>query len=304
MIINANILGKQVDPEEYHARNRCIKRGEVNYIMSRGELVEFAKCPHRWKSGYKDGQESNESLEWGSLIDTLLLDRERFEQKYAVAPMTYIAESGKDKGKEKPWNWNAKVCQRWKDSQNGKQIIKVGRRTDAQLAILEFTCNHDIVEIISSSDKQVMVSGGYEDDETGITIPICALIDIVPQLTRYSDSLMDLKTSNSADSRSWPSSVFRYGYHVQSAFYLDLYNAATGENRANFRHIIQESFPPYEIGKRILAKEFIDLGREKYLSALKQYCQCIKSNHWPTYEEMEDYHIDGWGIVDPEAWMI
>lgn len=307
MIKNAKIVGVQVDPEAYHRRDVAIPRGHPEYVMSRGELVEFARCPHRWKAGYRDS-ESSDSQKWGSLIDTLLLDPVRFSDKYAIAPTTYMAE-GKKKGDlqvEKVWNWNATACKEWREAQGGKAIIKADEKAAGDEAIKMLQTDPMIAELIFCSEKQVMVIGEWEDAPTGLHIPLRALIDLVPSkdYSAYALSLSDLKTCCLAEPRAWKVAVFKHDYHTQAALYLDLYNVATGESRTEFRHIVQESFPPYETGKRILSVEFIDLGRDKYAKALSLYCQCVKSNHWPTYEETEDYHIGGWGIVDPEGWMI
>lgn len=308
MIKNAKIIGTQVDPEIYHHRDSSIPRGNPQYVMSRGELVEFAHCPHRWINGYKEDDEPKDSQEWGSLIDTLLLDPLRFSEKYSVAPATYMAE-GKKKGDppiEKPWNWNATACKEWRDSQNGKSVIKAEEETEAVKAVLLLKNDPIVSEVLFCSDKQVMVTADYEDEETGIIVPLRTLIDIAPSkdYADYAKCLIDLKTCCLADPGAWTRAVFQHKYHVQSALYLDTYNAATGENRRDFRHIVQESFPPYEIAKRILSEEYIKLGREKYQDALRLYAMCIKENHWPDYDELQNYHINGWGIVDPESWMI
>jgi hypothetical protein len=274
--------------------------------MSRGELTEFFRNPHRWRAGYRDG-EPTESKEWGSLIDTLLLDPVRFSDKYAVAPETYMAD-GKKKGDpqvEKPWNWNATVCKEWRELQGNKQVIKSDEKESADMAVKLIQEDPIVSELLLCSERQVMVTAEYED-ETGITVPLRVLIDLVPHkdYDSFAQCLVDLKTCATAEPSAWRRAVAQHNYHVQAPLYLDLYNAATGENRTEFRHIIQESFPPYEVGRRILSSEFITLGREKYQSALALYCQCLKYDNWPTYEEMEQYSINGWGIVDPESWMI
>lgn len=308
MIKNSKIIGTQVDPDSYHRRDPSIPRGNPQYVMSRGELMEFSHCPHRWVSGYKEDDEPKDSQEWGSLIDTLLLDPVRFSDKYAIAPATYMAE-GKKKGDppvEKPWNWNATACKEWRDAQEGKAVIKTEDELAATNAVHLLKCDPIVSEVLFCSDKQVMVTADYEDEETGVIVPLRTLIDIAPSkdYDTYANCLIDLKTCCLADPVAWVKAVFQHKYHVQSALYLDVYNAATGENRREFRHIVQESFAPYEIAKRILSEEYIKLGREKYQDALRLYARCIKENHWPDYDELQNYSFNGWGIVEPESWMV
>ena len=308
MIKNAKIVGTQIDPEQYHRRDSTIPRGHPEYIMSSGELKEFPVCPHRWKAGYRDNEESTDSQEWGSLIDTLLLDPARYPEKYAVAPATYLAE-GKKKGDpptEKPWNRNATVCKEWEEAQTGKIVVKEPYMKEASKAFSVLKDDPVVSEILIVSEKQVMVTAIYANEATGIEVPLRGLIDIAPyrDYEGYGKGLIDLKTCISAHESVWKKAVFQHGYHIQAAFYLDLYNAATGEFRNEFRHIAQESFSPYEIGKHLLSAEFIGLGRDKYQNALALYCQCIKNNYWLNYQDLAISSINGWSIVEPEGYMI
>jgi len=122
----------------------------------------------------------------------------------------------------------------------------------------------------------------------------------------FCDSLADFKTCSSAHPRSWQKHVHDYDLHTQAGLYLDLYNAATGEQRDEFRHILQESFKPWQVAKRILSVEFISLGREKYKRILKRYAACLKSGHWPDYDEggPHDVVLDGWLTTQPVDWMV
>ena len=81
--------------------------------------------------------------------------------------------------------------------------------------------------------------------------------------------------------------------------YLDGFNKATGESRREFRHVLQESFAPWEVGKRWLTSEFLAIGRTKYKEALKRYCQCLKDDEWPGYDDSGSMVIDGWREVNP-----
>ena len=127
-----------------------------------------------------------------------------------------------------------------------------------------------------------MVVGEYADKETGLTVPLKGMIDLEPRVnSTFHDSLADLKTCNSASPFPWARAVFEHGYHIQAAMYLDLYNSATGQDRTTFLHVLQESYAPWEVGKRLLSQEFLELGRLTYLTALQRYCQCLAANSRP-----------------------
>lgn len=102
-LVNAKIVGAGISNEVY--RRQDAKRGDLEFVMSRGELCEFARCPHRWINGYKE--DDTESTEWGTLIDCLAMTPKSFNDCFAVTPATY---PGSKPGEEKPWNWNANQC--------------------------------------------------------------------------------------------------------------------------------------------------------------------------------------------------
>jgi len=280
-------------------------RGHPAFAMSRGELMEFNRCPHRWLMGYKS--EETKATEWGTLLDCLALTPERFDDEFAVTPETYPATPKRkdDPIEQKPWNKNATYCKEWEDGQDGKIVVKSELMTAAQEAVKVLTADLDIFEILRQSEKQVMVVGEYKDQETGLSIPVKGLLDLLPDLNRrFGKSIADLKSCINGSPYPWTRTVFERGYHVQGAFYLDLYVAATGEDRIDFLHVLQESFAPWETGKRILSQEFIELGRLTYLTALKRYCQCLLSKKWPGYDSEGRMVLNGWNLTQPEAWMV
>jgi hypothetical protein len=295
--------GRLVGPmtPEHYFDNGVAKRGDTDFVMSRSELMEFWRCPRRWYEGYES--EETKPQEWGSLIDGLVLGTaDQFKARFAITPETYKS----DKGEVKPWNWNANVCKEWREDHPGKQIVKFEDSRKATQAAAAILADDRLSKIVKNSEHQVMAVSGYNDLETGLEIPLKVLIDIVPnEQSGIGKSLVDLKTCNSAGLHAWKRAVFEHGYHVQGALYLDVYTAATGEDRCDFRHILQESYEPYQTGLRCLSLDFIELGRLKYIAALKRYCMCLSTGVWPGYDETAPRALpDGWPLVEPEAWMV
>ena len=295
---SAKIIGTGVNPAEYHKQSA--QRGERDFIMSKSELMEFDRCPHRWIMGYR-GKET-EAQEWGSLLDCLVLTPDRFALDYAVTPLTYPVDGKKgEPPSEKPWNANSNWCKEWMKIQVGKIPIKAREKNLADGAVKILAAHSDIRDLIAGSDTQVHVVADYKDRETGLMVRVKCLIDLVPKLASRSNALADLKTCASAEPFDWSWAVFRNNYHVQSALYLDAYNAATNEEREDFLHIIQESFGPYETDLTLLSLAFVDLGRRKYLTALQRYCLCLAKNEWPGYEGDRYF---GARLVEPDAKMV
>jgi hypothetical protein len=306
---NCRVIGHGISARQYLAPairedGTSPKRGDADYVMSRGELMDFAVCPSRWLAGYRE--DGKDSTDWGTLIDTAFLSDD-FSKLYSVAPETYTAEPKKkgDEPQQKPWNNNATVCWEWNAEQGraGRSVIKIHESEAADTAIEKLWADPQVKALMTNAKTQVMVVGTYVDPETAIVVPLKGMLDIVPDVSSsfFGKCLADFKTARSASQREWTKAVFNHHYDAQAALYLDLYVAATGEDRVQFLHLIQESFPPYEIGRRIISEQFVEVGRNKYLSALCRYCECLATGIWPGYDADG---INGWSIVDPESYMV
>jgi hypothetical protein len=298
----ARVVGTSIDPEVYHGQEK--KRGDMFYVMSRGQLMTFAHNPRRWLHGYEPSD--SDATDWGSLIDFRITDAEHFIERYSIEPQTYWAE-GRKKGDpqiQKPWNRNATFCREWKENRPNKIIIKQSEFEESDRAISALKADPQVIDILDHSDKQVMVAADYFDRETGYTIPVKALLDIVPHLdSAYATQLFDLKTSITAAPARWGKTILERSYHVQAAMYLDMYCAATVEDRLEFGHIVQENYPPYEVERMIVSQEFMQFGRDSYLSALRLYCQCLKTGMWPGYAPAP-LCLNGWNYIEPVPWQM
>lgn len=297
---NSRVVAVQFDPEAYHKNE--VPRGHSKFVMSRSELMEFATCPARWMSGYKD--DDTKSTEWGTIMDVMFLDANRVSERLAVAPETYPDSKT---GLPKPWNWNATYCDEWRNKRAGKVVVKHERHKDAEAALKALLADPDIAKIAYESAKQVYVVADYKDRATGITVQVKSLIDIVPfkDCTRFGKCLGDFKTCSDAEPRKYVRSINDYYYNVQAALNLDIYCAATGEDRCSFFNILQENFSPWQVGKRFISPTFIDLGRAKYTHALHLYCRCLSDGYWPGYEyDQLRPVIDGFQIAEPEVYML
>lgn len=277
-----------------------VKRGDPDYVMSRSELKTFMSCPEKWHNGFRSG--ATAETKWGTQLDCLVCSPEQFAVRYVRTPLTY---PDKKTGEAKDWNWNANFCKEWRKEQGEVECLTPETLTELEAAAFALRKDAQIQELLSVSQKQVLIEADYEDKATGIIVKLKGAVDFAPDANHagYGRCLADLKTCANASQRAWAGEVNSYGLDVQAGLYLDIWTAATGEDRCEFRHVLQENFPPYQVGKRILSQEFLNIGRAKYQSALRLYCQCLATDTWPNYET-GNMVIDGWSITEPEAWML
>jgi len=295
---NCKIVGEQVDPAVYLASDK--ERGERDYVMSRSSLMEVWLCAERWKNGFE--RKESDATEYGNRFDTLVLDPERWPEKYAVHPENYPCEpTKKDPRTEKPWNGNSDWCKAWKaeTEKAGKVVLSVKEDADVKDAVIILHKQPEISALIQASRKQVHIVGEYHDPKTGLRIPVKTLIDLVSE-----DKLGDLKSASSADPLRWGKTCFDYNYDAQAGMNLDLWNAATGEERTDFFHIIQENYAPWQVCFPIpvLSAELVEIGRAKVLSALRHYALCLESNNWPGYSPTRIRWFP-WQIIEATPYM-
>lgn len=208
------------DPNEYRKLGENFERGDVRRVMNNSQLRDFRRCPHRWKVGAQE-EEDTPSLEWGALLDCIVLTPDRFEKVYAVAPETfttlapsyvlttefpgewnprqkvcqqwkkakeaegvkvYTPEDYEDAKTPKEWGWIHGYCKQWRTDQEakGKIAIKADQASEAWKAAAIIHKDERLHAFLAGAKTQVQVCVEWRDPDTKLVIPIKCLIDIVP----------------------------------------------------------------------------------------------------------------------------
>jgi hypothetical protein len=316
-LVNGRIIKTDTPIKEYLECNSwAIQDNGTPRVLSRSDLCDIYACPHKWyrasAMGKLEPDRPTPSMDFGSLVDCLLLQPARFNEYYILAPPTYETT----KGEIKSWTWKSSTCREWREEQEATGImVCIGEKLDeAQAALNEFRCHPKYGEqtkrLISNSTHQVFVIAEYHDEETGLVVPVKCLTDIVPNSDdpEFGKCLFDLKTAVDASPRKWARAVADNNYHVQAAINLDCHNAVAGAERIEFRHLIIENVAPWEPAFRFLSSggevDFVNAGRAKYLAALRTYCHCMKTGEWPSYAPLGMVLDDGYEAVEMQAWMV
>lgn len=303
---NARIVAVGADPDKYHA-DKGGPIGSKDRVMSRSELLKFAKCPSEWRAGIPE--KDTEATEWGTLIDIKLLTPGDFSKRVAVHPDTYPGKLKAD-GSEPKWTRAANYCKEWEANHEGKLIISESKDRDANWAVLRLQQDPYIRNLLDGAQFQVWCEAEYTDKATGITIRFKTLMDFVPNKNHKTEaddtiwkSLGDLKTGRNITPRKFNREIFDHGYHWQAAISTDIYTLITGEDRCEWRFILSKNVAPFQPGRRVLESEFLEEGRRNYRGALALYCRCLATDKWPSIEDACD-SINGWVGQGLEPWMI
>ena len=290
MLKNSRIIGAN----QKRSENGNEPRGSKDFIMSRSQLVDFYECPARWHDG-GEVEEESKAMNFGSVLDCLVTTPAELAKKFIEHPALYPA-TPKSKFAEvemKDWTTRAKYCQEWEAEREaqGFTVVSLEMMADAKKAQAALFANDAIAALIQCSEKQVLILAEWHDEATGLIIPLAALLDLVPNAldATWGKSLADIKTARNGNPAKWPNVCEDKGYDVQAALYFDLYRAARpDEDRTDFVHVVQENKFPFHVVSPppALSVEFLEWGRSKYKAALRQYCQCLATNVWPSYPQV------------------
>jgi hypothetical protein len=155
----------------------------------------------------------------------------------------------------------------------GKIFISADQRKEVELAI-ERVKSHPIAgPVVESCKKQVVLLNQL----SGINFK--GLVDLVPV---KSPCLYDFKTISSISAHSIAKATADFGYHIQAAIYLKLWNLChPDDQRSRFRFIWQESSAPYEVAVTELPSFDIAAGEEWAAHQIERIAQATLLNDWP-----------------------
>jgi hypothetical protein len=226
-------------------------------MVSKSMLWAFNQSPYKWF--YGPPMKSTPAMEFGTLVHDLLLSPGDCD-KYVTSPYD---------------SYRTNEAKAWRDEQiaAGKSVVTkddLGRARNIEQCLRD----HPQMIGLGSYASEVAVYGKIGSTQCR------GMIDIVPEEEGY--HLVDLKTtSNIGTAADVQRTILNRGYHWQAAMYLDLWNAATNEDRDKFMFIFVEVDAPHEIAILTLAPELIAHGRNEYLAAIKRYQNCLSTGIWP-----------------------
>lgn len=321
MLKHCRIVAHGVNSCDYHSQ-KVEDRGKPDFIMSPSSIKQFRKNPHKWFKGFVPPETA--SMTYGNLLDCLVLSPSLFDSRYYEIPDTYaklvlrcpqcgsITEAQKCRACKcdrvqvtitENWNSKSETCQALLKlhMEAGKTPIYADQLAKAQLAARTLLEDETISDLIKCSRTQVKIVGEWHDKATGMVIPVQCLVDAEPdKASPFQKSLADLKTTHNAEHEAFLWDAYRRDYHLQAAFDLDMHNMATrtnpndkysSEGRVEWNFLVQENFPPFEVGRRQLPEELVEAGRRMYQDALARYARCVKSGKWPGHDAPEQFTI-------------
>lgn len=137
----------------------------------------------------------------------------------------------------------------------------------------------------------------WQDPETGVWCR--ARTDWLPHARPGRRLLVpDYKSTESAAPDDIRNAIYRYGYHIQEAFYLRGIRALGIAEEAAFTFVFQMKDAPHLVSVTETDDTAKRIGEQLVDQALAKYRDCTESGHWPSFDE-ESGDIDVITIASP-----
>lgn len=226
-------------------------------------------------------KETTRAMAIGSAIHCSLLEPEKFAEEYMLLSEVKDRRGAPYKDAVKAHGNGDKVL-------TAKEVDQVKGMQDSVYA--------------QSNAKALLETAGTrevaiytKDPETGVIVKI--KIDILTESRR----IIDLKKTTDSRPEPFGKSVFNYRYHVQAAFYSDVFQWATGDKLETYGILAVEQEMPHAVMLYVIDDEALAMGRALYRKALNTYAKCVESKEWPAYSaKPQIISLPPWGLKQNE----
>lgn len=244
--------------------------------LSMGSLMCIDRSPAHFKYYFENPKEETEAMLLGRATHSFLLEPERFNKEYFIAP--HEVNLTTNKGKEA-----------WADFEIaalGRQIIRYKHAQKLYGMAEKLEAIPEFKKLLDGS--QVELSLFWKDHETQI------MCKGRPDLWNPTTQILgDLKTTENASYNSFTRTIENLGYYKKAAWYMRGMEIL-GKKVEEYIFIAVESEPPHECSLYCLDKDSIRLGYLECEQMLKKYSCCKTTDLWPGYPRFQDIGISKW----------
>ena len=238
-------------------------------ISNSGLSIIAERTPAHYLASLSQPRNPTPAMQAGTRLHSACLEPELFTQCYAVAPKFDMRTNV---GKADSAQWYA-------DNPN-RTAISADEYSQSMFIADILHANAFVRELLRSGHNERSVFA--KDPQTGVLVKCRPDSDTTITGRRV---LSDLKTTERASTEDFMWSAYRYGYHRQAPFYLDVCEWEGSEPKPeDFFFIAVEKEAPYGFIVYEAAPRFLSRGRDAYRTALNTYAECLAADTWPCYD--------------------
>jgi hypothetical protein len=249
--------------KEYHSRKELSSSG----------LEHLERSPAHFQAYLKTKKEPTDAMRQGTAFHTAVLEPGLFDYEIAISPK---CDRRTKKGKADFAEFQAKAegCQAW-ITEDQAETVK---------AMAEAVRNHpDASDFLSNGHAELSVI--WQEAAAGCR----CRPDYLNQ-----DTIVELKSSLSADPNYFSRDAVNRGYHLRAGFYYRGLYLETGK-RYKFKYIVCENSEPYGVNVYPFEQVFLDYEAERAGRLIDLYSKCVKEDRWPGYDnELKGLNIPKW----------
>lgn len=234
-----------------------------NPRQSNSKLSILAESPELFDAYFVSKtmkQEETPEMRFGSLFHTFVLEPGCVEHRFVVAPQC-----------DRRTNEGKAIWSSFQENLNGRTIVEES----------DFKRCNDIVDAMQRNPgvQRLVNLPAYAEYELFFercNVECKAKLDL---LSMDCGLIIDFKTSNDPSPNGFQKSVINYGYHRQSAMYIDAARDSLGiECRMVF--VVVNKKAPFVAAIYELSSELLNAGRMELDGLLEEYKRRSATNNW------------------------
>ena len=249
---------------DYHAHDSISKSG----------IDLIARSPAHFR--YQEKREPTRAMVIGSALHAAVLEPELFASQYML--LRNVTDRRASEYKQAV-------------AVHGADFVLTGSEADYVAGMQETVRSHPYAGRVLSDPGRAELSVITTDPVTGVAVR--CRFDWLTDAGKP----VDLKTTLDARPDAFARSVANYRYHVQAAFYSDVWQWETGETLDRFVFLAIEKSMPHALAPYMLDDEAIAEGRRLYREALNLYADCLDRDEWPGYDAQPQWLcLPAWAV--------
>jgi len=232
---------------------------QIDAVNSSTLKVLYFKSPLHYFYNLTAPHEESPAMRLGTATHMAILEPDRFDSTYTVRP------DGIDGRTKDGKAWLAA---------HANDPILTANEYETIMGMRQAVERHDAASELIRSIVEVESVALWTDEETGIACK--GRLDAILR----DGSILDLKTTKSTDPRQFAADAAKYGYDFSMSFYHDA-RIAMGHEVPRVILLAVESAAPHDCVPFVVTEDDLDVGREKYRTALTRLAKCRASGKWP-----------------------
>jgi exodeoxyribonuclease VIII len=227
-------------------------------------LTLLRQCPELYKrreiDEILDDRQETEAMALGSLVHCLLLEPEKVDERYAVAP---ICDRRTKEGKA--------IWADFSERMNGQTVLKQETFDEAVCIAAGLFCNETASQLLSAKAyKELTLT--FDWDGT----PCKSRLDY---LSANAGIIFDIKTTQNAHPDEFAKSVASFGYHRQASFYREAVKACYGTEPRFLFGVVSTQYP-YLAAVHELDEHALGVGKLEVEILLDELKYRTMANDW------------------------